>query len=75
MRAVRSAVHWSLAVIIAIYVVSGLGITEFRTVEVLTFGLLGKALAFRIHTSLLIPATVLLVLHVALMLLPVRRRS
>jgi cytochrome b subunit of formate dehydrogenase len=42
-------VHWSLLIVIILYVVTGLGITQFRTVEALTFGLLGKNLSFVIH--------------------------
>jgi cytochrome b subunit of formate dehydrogenase len=59
-------VHWSLLIVIILYVVTGLGITQFRTVEALTFGLLGKNLSFVIHEYLLWPFIVLLVLHLLL---------
>ena len=48
----------------AVFLVTGFGITEFRVVEALTFGLLTKNLAFRIHENLWIPLVVLLVLHI-----------
>jgi len=51
---------------ILLYLVSGLGITEFRTVERLTFGLLAKDTAFRLHDALLTPFIALLVLHIGL---------
>jgi hypothetical protein len=47
-------------------VITGFGITEYQTVESLTFGLLGKARSFEIHTSLEIPFLLLLGLHVML---------
>lgn len=56
--------HWSLAIVTILFVVSGFGITEFRVIETITFGLLTKNLAFRIHEVLWIPFVILLVLHV-----------
>ena len=60
---VRRTVRWLLLVAILMYVVSGFGITESRTVESLTSGLLTKPAAFEIHNSLLIPFLVLLIVH------------
>ncbi|MCW4027753.1 MAG: hypothetical protein NWE76_09770 [Candidatus Bathyarchaeota archaeon] len=62
-RLVGKAVHWSLYAVTILLVISGLGITEFRTVESLTFGLLSKSLSFRIHLQLWIPFLPLLALH------------
>lgn len=56
-------VHWSLAVVAIIFLVSGFGISEFRVVETITLGLLTKNLAFRIHEMLWIPFVILLILH------------
>jgi hypothetical protein len=50
-------------VVTIVFLVSGFGITEFRIVETLTFGLLNKSLAFKIHEVVWIPFVVLLVLH------------
>ena len=55
-----------LAIVIVLYGVSGFGITEFRTVETLKFGLLTKNLAFKIHNNLEIPFITLLMLHLCL---------
>lgn len=63
-RTLEKATHWLLTVAIILYVVSGYGIAEFRTMERITFGLLSKPLAFRIHTILTIPFLVLLGLHI-----------
>ena len=60
----KQTIRWLLLVVVLLYGVSGLGITEFRIVEAATFGILTKSLAFKIHDSLLVPFLVLLVLHV-----------
>lgn len=63
-RLTKTAIHWSLFVITLLYLVTGLGITQYQIVESLTFGLLTKNMAFRVHDSLLNPFVALLVLHV-----------
>lgn len=60
----KQVVRWLLLVVIVVYVVTGFGITEYRVVESLTFGLLTKPLAFKIHNNLLILFLVLLILHI-----------
>lgn len=70
----RAVVHWSLAVVTVLVVMSGLGITEFRIVEPMTFGLLDRATAFRMHFALWLPFVVLLIAHVVLTAWPKRRR-
>jgi hypothetical protein len=65
-------VHWLLTALVIVYLITGFGITEFRIVEPLTFGLLTKSLAQKIHISLEIPFIVLLVLHI--WVLPLVRR-
>ena len=40
-------VHYSLLLIVAIFLLTGFGITAFRIVETITFGLLDKALTYR----------------------------
>ena len=59
-------VRWLLLAAILLYLVSGLSITEFRAVERLTFGLLAKDTAFRLHDALLVPFIALLILHIGL---------
>ena len=63
-KRIRRLIRWALVLVTITYIVSGFGITEFRTVESLTFGLLTKAWAFRIHTNLEIPFISLLALHI-----------
>jgi predicted transporter len=60
----KQIVHWSLLAVIALYILTGFGITSYRTVESITFGLLTKPLAFKIHDGLIIPFIVLMGLHI-----------
>ncbi len=64
---VRRSIRWTLTALVIIYFITGLGITEYRIVEPLTFGLLTKSLAQRIHMSIEIPFIVFLILHIWLL--------
>jgi thiosulfate reductase cytochrome b subunit len=63
---IKKIIPWLLLAVLALYVITGLGITQFRTIETLTFGLLSKNLSFRIHNDLLVPFLILLVVHIVL---------
>jgi len=71
---VKRIIHWSLLIVTVIYFITGFGISEFRTVEALSFGLLTKSLAFKMHNSLWVPFIVLLVLHIVFALIRKRRK-
>jgi len=60
----RRIIRWLLVIVAIAFLVTGFGITEFRVVETLTFGLLSKSLAFKIHDALWIPFIILLGLHI-----------
>jgi hypothetical protein len=60
----RAGVAWLLLAVTVVYLVSGFGITNQDIVGPLTAGIIGKALAFRLHDVLWIPFVALLVLHV-----------
>ena len=62
----RMAIGWLLFVLALLLVVTGLGITEYRTVEAVTFGLLPKNLAFQLHSLLWIPFIIVLAGHMIL---------
>ena len=64
---IKKIIHWLLTVVVIIYLLTGFGITEYRIVEPLTFGLLTKSLAQKIHISLEIPFIILLILHIWLL--------
>ena len=63
-RAIGLSIQIVLLLLLFSYALTGYGITEFRTVEPLTFGLITKPLAFQIHNNLVIPFLVVLLLHI-----------
>jgi cytochrome b561 len=65
-RWAKRVVHWLLIAWVVVLLITGLGITEYNIVERISFGLLNKNLAHRIHTSpaLWISFLVLLGLHI-----------
>jgi len=65
-RDLQRAVGWLLLALALLLVVTGLGITEYRAVEAVTFGLLGKALSFQLHSLLWIPFLAVLAGHLVL---------
>jgi len=62
----KKVIPWLLLVVMALYILTGFGITQFRTVEAMTFGLLTKNLSFKMHNALTIPFAVLLVVHIVM---------
>ena len=71
---VKRIIHWALFTVTLIYFVTGFGISEFRTVEALSFGVLTKSLAFKMHNSLWVPFIVLMALHIFFVLTKKRRK-
>ena len=63
---VKKIIDWSLLAVTTVYLLSGLGITHYRVVEPLTFGLLGKGLSFKLHENLLPLFVALLSMHLLL---------
>ena len=64
---VKKSIQWILTALVIIYLITGFGITEYRIVEPLTFGLLTKSLAQKIHISIEIPFIVFLISHIWLL--------
>jgi cytochrome b subunit of formate dehydrogenase len=62
----RRPIGWLLLVLSILLVITGLGITEWRTVEAASFGLLPKSLAFQLHSLLWIPFIAVLAAHLLL---------
>ena len=62
----RRADSWLLFALALLLILTGLGITEYRTIGAVTFGLLPKNLAFQLHSLLWIPFLAVLVAHLAL---------
>jgi len=59
---------WAAALLLLFTVLTGYGITAFRTVTSLTFGILGKATSQRLHHYTDIPLLVFLIAHIGLAL-------
>ena len=70
----RGVLHWLFLAVVIVQIITGLGITEYRTVGTLTFGLLTKPAAFKIHSALWIPFLILLAGHIGLALADRNRR-
>lgn len=62
----KKIVGYLLLTAVLLYVLTGYGITQFRIVEPLTLGLLTKSLSFKIHSYLIIPGVILLIVHLYL---------
>ena len=64
----KRIIQWLLLAVAVVFLITGLGITDYQIVEWLSFGLITKPLAHRIHTepSLWIALVVLLVVHIVL---------
>ncbi len=60
----REWIQLLLIVSAFLFIVSGMGITEYNLMRFITFGLLTKDRSYQIHTTLLYPFTGLLFLHI-----------
>ena len=65
-KIIRTCVNLSLIVLIALYIITGFGITEYHIIEAITFSALSKPVSHLIHSNLIIPFFILLILHVLL---------
>ena len=59
-------INWSLLIFIIFYIITGFGITEFKFIEAITFGIISKPIAFQLHIFLIYPFIILLILHITL---------
>ncbi len=48
------------------YIISGYGITKPELINKLTFGMLSRGIAYDLHSSLIIPITLLFLIHAAI---------
>jgi ABC-type antimicrobial peptide transport system permease subunit len=63
-KAIKKTVHLALLILIAIVIISGLGISYYQTLEGITAGLLSKNLSFQLHTLLFLPFLLILLIHI-----------
>jgi len=72
---IEQVIHKLFTAVTIIFLISGYGVSEYRLMEVITFGLLSKPLAFRIHSSLGLPFIALLLTHIYLVHIRKRKVS
>ncbi len=68
MKIFARIVHVLVTILIILYLITGLGITQYQLITSLTGGLLDKALSFKLHSWLFWPFVVVLALHIGLAL-------
>ena len=73
LQLVSRVIHWLLVIVLIIYLITGLDIAYYQVMQAVTFGLLSKLLATKIHDALLLPFVILLVLHVVTVIIAGRR--
>jgi thiosulfate reductase cytochrome b subunit len=67
-RRIKRITQYILLILSMLMVLTGLGITEPGTIEIVTFGILGKSLAYRLHYYLWGGFMIFLIIHVYLSL-------
>ena len=60
---IRKTTAYLALITIILYIITGYGITQYRIVEKITFGLLHKSLSFKIHSWLIYPLIIFLLVH------------
>jgi ammonia channel protein AmtB len=67
LRVMKTLTHALLTVviIIIIFIITGFGISNYQIIESLIGGTLSKLTSFQIHSNLIIPLIILLILHIA----------
>lgn len=74
-RIIYTLTHALLTIVIILFILTGLGITNYQLIESLTAGTVTKLTSFQIHTNLTIPLILLLAAHIALTIGKKIRRS
>jgi hypothetical protein len=65
LKVMKTLTHVLLTVVIIIFIITGFGISNYQIIESLTGGTLSKLTSFQIHSNLIIPMIILLILHIA----------
>jgi hypothetical protein len=58
----RTTAYLALSTVVA-YIITGYGITQYQIVGRLTFGLLDKTISFKMHSYLIYPLIIFLIIH------------
>ncbi|MBP1945221.1 uncharacterized BrkB/YihY/UPF0761 family membrane protein [Methanobacterium petrolearium] len=62
-KTTKKTIHIILLILIFIVIISGLGISYYQTIEVITGSLLDKTLSFQIHSLIFLPFLFVLLIH------------
>jgi cytochrome b subunit of formate dehydrogenase len=65
LRAIKTLTHMLLILVIIIFIITGFGISNYQIIESFTGSALSKLTSFQIHSNLIIPLIILLILHIA----------
>jgi thiosulfate reductase cytochrome b subunit len=60
----KTLTHALLTIVSILFIATGLGISNYQVMESLTGGVLSKLTSFQIHSNLIIPFIVLLIVHI-----------
>ncbi len=74
-RIIYTLTNALLTIVTILFIITGIGITDYKLIESLTAGILTKLTSFQIHTNLTIPLIVLLAAHIAFTIEKKIRRS
>lgn len=74
-RLIYTLAHALLTIVTILFILTGIGITNYQLIESLTAGILTKLTSFQIHTNLTIPLIVLLAVHIVFTIEKKIRRS
>jgi thiosulfate reductase cytochrome b subunit len=64
-KVIKTLTHALLTGVILIFIITGFGISNYQIIESLTGGMLSKLASFQIHSNLIVPLIILLILHIA----------
>jgi hypothetical protein len=64
LRIMKTLTHALLTIVSILFIVTGLGISNYQVMESLTGGTLSKLTSFQIHSNLIIPFIVLIIAHI-----------
>lgn len=62
----KTLTHILLTIVSILFIVTGLGISNYQVIESLTGGILSKPTSFQIHSNLIIPFIILFIAHIGL---------
>ena len=62
-KSIRRWTAYLALITVALFIITGYGITQYQIVEKITFGLLTKSLSFKMHMWLIIPFIAFMLTH------------